>query len=892
MKKIILLFALIPNLLLTHNSSLTAQVAEWIAPEAGMGIGVDTDPFENTYTCGQIVGTTTIGPYVFTSNGAQDIVIEKHNMNGSLLWATQFGGAGGEFSGKVLYDGFGGVWVTGQFSGSMNVGSFTLVSAGGNDVFIVKLDASNGAVLFAERAGGSGNDSGLDIETDNFGSIYISGGFSSVFNYPGITINGLGTYNVYMLQIDNFGNGIMGLGITSASIISTWSTTIDNAGNIYFAGHATGTSINFNGTILSMGTSNKFFAKFNSAGVLQWKTDAYFNGEIYGLSVDASENLYFTGNFDSNATFGSFVLTNGANDNIILGKLDISGNYVWAKHYGGTGNDQGFDLKCKSNGELFLTGGYSNSFSFGSLPVSGGGIMRGYIVKLDSAGNELWVQTAHSTTTSLYCNGIKLGISDNIYITGPSHGFVSMAGDTATVNQSFLIHLTDNANVMEGFVFSDINNDGVKDAGEPGIPNVILQLDGSYYSENSGSDGKYNMYTSSGTHTVEIPNLPLYYTLTTPLTQTANFAGMGNTDTSNHFGLFPVANVNDLQIDITPVTSVKAGYVLDYLITCKNVGTTSQNTTVTLQADGILTYVSASPAQTTINGSILTWNTGILNPGQIVNIHALFSIPSSTSIGVQVVSTATIDPVAGDTTASNNTMSNTAVVTGPYDPNYKTVNIDTLWDITGSGWLEYLIHFQNVGNDTAYNVIIIDTLSSYLDISTFEILAKSHTPLNFSIHNGNIVDFRFENIYLPDSSTDQTGSNGFIKFRVKYFASLPVNSTIENFVDIYFDYNAPVRTNTASTIHLSTNALQENSTVRNEIRIFPNPSSSDFTIESADLFIESLRVYTIDGRLISEKSDISEKRYHLNLRSENGIYLIEMEYTDGQKEYQTIVLKK
>jgi hypothetical protein len=811
-----------------------AQVADWIAPESGMGTSVASDPFDNTYACGQIIGTTTIGSFVLTSAGAQDVSVVKHNMSGTVLWATAVGGAGGEFSTKVVYDGYGGVWVTGQFSGTMNAGSFTLTSTGSGDVFIVKLDALTGAVLFAEHAGGAGSDGPADLEVDAAGNIYAVGYFSGSMTYPGVTISGLGSTSVFILKIDNSGTGISGWKITGSPSTSTWNAGIDNAGNIYIAGLSNpGSSVNFNGTSVTV-TGNHYFVKFNSAGVFQWAATALFNGEVYGLTVDASGNVYFTGNFDTSADFGSTTLTtSGPNDDIILVKLNNAGNYVWAKSFGGSGNDEGYDLKCKPTGELFLTGSFIGSFSFGSLPVTGGPAMRGYVAMLDSSGTEQWIQPAYSITSATWFNGIEISGTDNVFVTGATGGLLTMAGDTATTTASCLVRLADNANVMEGFVFNDSNNDGVKNSGEPGIQNVILQLDGGYYVENSASDGKYNMYTTSGAHSVGIPNLPLYHTLTTASTQTATFSGMGNTDTANHFGLFPVANVKDLQVDITPVTSVKAGYVIDYMITCKNVGTLAQNATLTVVGDGILVYVGSSPVATTISGTTLTWNLGILNPGQIEMIHALYNIPSSTAVGTPVNSTATLDPVSGDTTATNNTMISAVAVTAPFDPNYKMVDIDTLWDITSSGWLEYTIHFQNVGNDTVYNVIIIDTMSSYLNLGTLEILATSHSPMTFNINGGNVLDFRFENIYLPDSTTDQVGSNGFIKFRVKYLATLPVNQTIDNFADIYFDFNAPIRTNTAYTIHLSTSGVHEISTRENQWLIYPNPTSGSVTIQTS-----------------------------------------------------------
>ena len=110
----------------------------------------------------------------------------------------------------------------------------------------------------------------------------------------------------------------------------------------------------------------------------------------------------------------------------------------------------------------------------------------------------------------------------------------------------------------------------------------------------------------------------------------------------------------------------------------------------------------------------------------------------------------------GDLTANDNVSSNQIQVVGPYDPNIKLVDKDTLYNVSSADWLEYTVHFQNVGNDTAYNVVIIDTLSTFLDLASFELLAMSHQGLEVNF-DGRIMTLRFNQIMLPDSTTNQVG---------------------------------------------------------------------------------------------------------------------------------------
>lgn len=136
--------------------------------------------------------------------------------------------------------------------------------------------------------------------------------------------------------------------------------------------------------------------------------------------------------------------------------------------------------------------------------------------------------------------------------------------------------------------------------------------------------------------------------------------------------------------------------------------------------------------------------------------------------------------------------------------------------------LEYLVRFQNTGNDTAFLVVIRDTLSEFLDITTMRPGAASH-PYTWDIDSSNILVFTFENILLPDSTTNLAGSQGFIGFKVSQRDSLPLGTVIENSAAIYFDINEPVITNT--TFHtLGTDFVEL-------INFIPDPGIPGLTIE-------------------------------------------------------------
>tara|TARA_B110000046_G_scaffold46795_2_gene51889 strand:- start:933 stop:1865 length:933 start_codon:yes stop_codon:yes gene_type:complete len=148
----------------------------------------------------------------------------------------------------------------------------------------------------------------------------------------------------------------------------------------------------------------------------------------------------------------------------------------------------------------------------------------------------------------------------------------------------------------------------------------------------------------------------------------------------------------------------------------------------------------------------------------------------------------------------NNNESWHVKIGGPYDPNNKLVTPQGLDDdgkiTVDQNTLIYTVNFQNTGNAPAKNVFIIDSLSDLLDHSTIQFL-ESSDPMRPSYFSNGVLRVDFDDINLPDSTNDPSGSIGWFTFSIKMKDSLPLGTQIRNKVDIYFGYNAPIRTNTA-----------------------------------------------------------------------------------------------
>jgi uncharacterized repeat protein (TIGR01451 family) len=192
--------------------------------------------------------------------------------------------------------------------------------------------------------------------------------------------------------------------------------------------------------------------------------------------------------------------------------------------------------------------------------------------------------------------------------------------------------------------------------------------------------------------------------------------------------------------------------------------------------------------------------------------------------------------------------------------------------IVDGEYLDYLIRFQNTGNDTAFTVVVTDTLQASLQWETFELIAASHDMT--MQRNDSLLIFRFDDILLVDSVTNEPESHGFIRFKIKPQGDLVVGETVEGEANIYFDYNAPVITNNM----ITTVVDQVTSTEGDEINVFdlslyPNPTSDEVYFEGGESFRWVLR----DANGIELSNGDSNV---INLRSyDAGIYFVTVEGT-------------
>jgi uncharacterized delta-60 repeat protein/uncharacterized repeat protein (TIGR01451 family) len=243
-------------------------------------------------------------------------------------------------------------------------------------------------------------------------------------------------------------------------------------------------------------------------------------------------------------------------------------------------------------------------------------------------------------------------------------------------------------------------------------------------------------------------------------------------------------------------------------------------------------------------------------------------------------------------------------ITNSHDPNEKQAfpsGIGASHNVTPGEEIEYVIHFQNTGTDTAYTVTVVDTLDARLDVASFTQGASSNPyTLGISGKGQAVLTFRFNNINLPDSTTNNLASSGLVSYRMTVPSSAAIGTVIKNKAYIFFDYNAPVITNeTMHTVDTITykdlskgSAVQVGSVVTGltgkkfiqAAKIYPNPSAGIITVEMPETGNNSeLRIMSLVGAL-QKSVPLSSAIQEVSLDGLNqGMYIYEV-WQNGERK--------
>lgn len=409
------------------------------------------------------------------------------------------------------------------------------------------------------------------------------------------------------------------------------------------------------------------------------------------------------------------------------------------------------------------------------------------------------------------------------------------------------------------------------------IPNFNLSFsDGTNTGSMVADDtGNYFFPVQAGTHTITpVLENPTYFNMS-PIITSVTFP----TVTSPYMQDFCItANGihSDLEIVLFPIISLRAGQGSIYRITYKNKGTSTQSGTIDFTFDdAIIDFIVANPNANSIITNVISWSFTNLEPFETRSIQFALSIngptdtPSVNSgdiVNYNTTITGTIDETPNDNVANLN-----QTVVNSLDPNDKTcVEGTTITPSMVGQYVHYIVRFENDGTANAQNIVVKDMIdASKFDISSLIPLSGS-ASFTTRITNTNQVEFIFQNINLPFD----TGTNtGYIAFKIKTKPTLVVGDTFSNSANIYFDYNFPIITNTATT---TIQALSnQDFYFDNYFTLSPNPTNAILNINvKQNINISLINIYNALGQLVLT---ITKPSYTIDVSNlKTGTYFIKI----------------
>jgi hypothetical protein len=407
-------------------------------------------------------------------------------------------------------------------------------------------------------------------------------------------------------------------------------------------------------------------------------------------------------------------------------------------------------------------------------------------------------------------------------------------------------------NQITGTVRLDLLADGCTPDDEL-LSGVMIIAEGSTTTQATFSqeNGTFRLVTTedSAVNTQITSQLPNYYQ-PNPAVFQSDFTGFGNVDLAN-FCIEPTATINDLNISAYPMFNApRPGFNTSYRLVYKNVGTTQLSGSVIFGFDGSkLNFLNATEPISSQTANALTFNFEDLNPFEVKTIDIKFNVfpPPTTNIDDVLVTTVTINPIPGDLTEADNVLSFEEIVVGSYDPNDMMVlQGEEIFIDEATNYLNYLIRFQNTGTASAINVNVTTVLDEKLDWTTMQLESLSHSAI-VEITDGSNVNFVFNDINLPDSTSDEEGSHGFIAFKIKPKTNVEIGDVISGLANIYFDFNPAIITNTVHTEIMEPLSVDEFNV--DLITLYPNPVKNVVNIASKAL-IDKIAITDINGRLL------------------------------------------
>jgi len=341
----------------------------WARLAGGNGSSIALDSNGNIYVKGTYNNQAFFGSITLTNSGNQDVYIAKLDSNGNYLWAIG-STAGSVYTNGIAVDSAGNPCITGYYSNSVTFGDSLLIAVGGPRAYVAKATLS-GTWVWAVSSGAGPETKSHGIVTDSSSNIYITGAFLSNTVFGDYSLSTLDGRDLFVAMLNSSGQYLWALrGGSSVTHEVAYDITLDSNENILIAGTYFGPSAIAGVSLPALGwDDNIFVAKLDNEGGWLWVKGASSTASDQALAVctDLDANVYITGYFQNTATFGGFQLETTGNTDVFVAKLDPDGNWQAVYKAGGTEADNSYSLAADNAGNIYVAGYLNWTVTFGNL---------------------------------------------------------------------------------------------------------------------------------------------------------------------------------------------------------------------------------------------------------------------------------------------------------------------------------------------------------------------------------------------------------------------------------------------------------------------------------------------------------------------------------------------
>lgn len=500
--------------------------------------------------------------------------------------------------------------------------------------------------------------------------------------------------------------------------------------------------------------------------------------------------------------------------------------------------------------------------------------------------------TTFSLKVDFSCRNIEVDEDGNIY----AAGFKKIDDEWVAVFAKF----TFGDFIATGTMYIDENENGQLDTLEPPLPFYFVTNPGENTTSITSRLGSYGFVHGAPKNSTVSTEGPKHFFPVEPVSRSHDYqltnAALIAADLD--FGFKPDLDAIDVSVSLAPLRQANPGFNTCYSVIAKNWAFTPNSGAIKCEFSDPLIYLSATPAPISLSGNDMTFQTQTLGFLEEERIKICFVIPPNGGlIGDTITAKATItSDKNNDWDLTNNVDRITQEIRGPYDPNIIEVypaGIGANGDIPlASLDLDYTIHFQNVGNDTARQVIITNIIDPNLNLTSLEMQSASHEYKMEYVAESNMMKWIFPRINLVDSLTNEEESVGFLKYNIELQPDLPKGTQIKNDANIFFDFNDPIMTNTVVNTLAGVTSNVEEPDLETDCDLKFMERENDVLIKNLSGENSRLTLFDISGRLVLQKKTAANQEIIVPTNSlSNGTYFLVVKLESCPISYKHVFIK-